>query len=276
MRLLLSVFGALMFLHSFTGYVSALEVAPSECAMDYKEKVVCANVLCDFGLIRGEWSDECTDWKVELAIESAKLPPWKSMPQCIKRKSNCAGDGPATKEETSKADCEAMTDPEMKQGCLLGLSMGTQEGGADYIERNGQDGGMASDEVYAQLPPPVEPVDVTYSIGMDYLITNVDERFSDRVELMTAEIKDPLEFITYGIADDIFHKYFVAVETGDVSKQSYYSSILIADGHMRDECSSVSAAEFYNCNYNPDIPKACWALHYEEQLITCMNEVALK
>lgn len=68
------------------------------CSISRKEEIVCANIMCDFGIIFQEFPDECWDYKAKLAILKARTPPWKSLPRCIKRDKNCRSEGRANKQ----------------------------------------------------------------------------------------------------------------------------------------------------------------------------------
>lgn len=93
---------------------------PNGCPVPSDEKLVCAVVMCDFGLIMGEWSSECTQYKRDFAIYLATLGPFDRPPKCKMRDENCNKTGKAKKAAVDEKFCTSLSTPEAVNACLAG------------------------------------------------------------------------------------------------------------------------------------------------------------
>jgi len=96
------------------------------CPMKSDEKLICANVMCDFGLIMGEWSDECKQYKKDLAIYLATLGFWDKPPKCFARDSTCKKDGKVKKNTVATTVCEDEAG-NIDENCLKGVNVVNSE-----------------------------------------------------------------------------------------------------------------------------------------------------
>lgn len=102
---------------------------PAGCYLPSDEKLVCAMVMCDFGKIYGEWSQECRSYEVEFAHYLATLGFWDKPPKCEMRDDSCAKNGRAQKVSVSPSTCNNLgTDAEQKS-CLDGIALYENDGG---------------------------------------------------------------------------------------------------------------------------------------------------
>ena len=117
------------FFISFLVSVTPVTLASPEggCPIKSDEKLVCAVVMCDFGLIMGEWSSECTQHKKDFAIYLATLGFWDKPPKCMMRDENCNKDGKAKKAELSPKDCEKFDTEIQQKACLDGIALNDNE-----------------------------------------------------------------------------------------------------------------------------------------------------
>ena len=91
----------------------------NSCEMSNKEVSVCAVIVCDFGLLFGEWSSECTDHKWKLIRWASN--PFSSLPKCFDRDSNCERNGAGRSAEISQDDCDLMHTDIERETCELAL-----------------------------------------------------------------------------------------------------------------------------------------------------------
>lgn len=98
------------------------QVKAHSCPMKSDERLICANVMCDFGLIMGEWSSECTQYKKDLAIYLATLGFWDKPPKCWGRDSGCKKDGKIKKNTVATSVCEDEKG-NIDANCLKGLNV---------------------------------------------------------------------------------------------------------------------------------------------------------
>ena len=90
------------------------------CPVSEAEEVVCGNIMCDFGLLMGEYPDRCWDYKAKLIVLKAKLLPWEKLPRCFKRDENCNKTGRAGKEQMDTSYCMDNTDNKNDTELCLG------------------------------------------------------------------------------------------------------------------------------------------------------------
>jgi len=251
------------------------------CDSSKKENIVCANIMCDFGLIMGEWPSECTDYKLKLAIEKAKLPPWKKLPKCFMKDTSCKKSGRARKSEVTRENCDDLPTASERHGCRLSLELDEQEGAEEYLTDNGADADVLDDVEFRE----VEEQEETFG-DFTYLITNVDERFEEEVDLDTNIIVSNGYFIGRGNyfrnnsgINGIDHLTFYLENRDDptMTEEVEDARRLLVEGEvMRDECANIAFNEFYNCNFYPDLPQECWGETAEDQIAICarQNEIA--
>lgn len=96
---------------------SALAADPNGCPVPSAEKLVCAVVMCDFGLVMGEWSSECTEYKKDFAIYLATLGPFDKPPRCKMRDENCKKVGTAKKASLDASKCDELETVEAQTAC---------------------------------------------------------------------------------------------------------------------------------------------------------------
>lgn len=94
-----------------------------ECSVSKAEKLVCANVMCDFGRIMGEDSKECRQYKVDLAVYLATLGPFSKPPKCKMRDENCKKTGNAKKAEVDEKYCKGLDTVTEQDACLAGKKL---------------------------------------------------------------------------------------------------------------------------------------------------------
>lgn len=246
----------------------------NNCGTSKKEDIVCANIMCDFGALMGEWPSECTDYKLKLAVEKAKLPPFKKMPKCFMRDKSCARGGRANKNAINEDTCNSMALASERHACLLGLELNEQEGAEKYLANND-----ASDSDLSAVPFRQAPASESAEDGeAEFLTTFVDERFSDRED---AEL-------TYQVRGAWFFKRDIGTGESEMDTLNYFlefrdnpekqaevgeaKALLIKTGALLEQCSNVPYNEFYNCNYYPDLPRACWTLTSHSDIALCASD----
>ncbi len=248
----------------------------NSCKKGGKEKVVCANIMCDFGLILGEWSSECTDYKLKLAEAIATTPPWKSLPSCILVDKSCKKSGKAKKADADEDYCNKMADLSERHQCLMALDMTNKKGATEFIERNGGN----SDDVNGISFIDSDPEE----IGTDFLVNAVDPRFNFEEEL-TQNYTDKKKKCSWGGLKCKWRD----VDTGiqPMAELNFYlehrddpsyanqvqerRELLISRGTMLEHCASVSFDEFFNCNFYPDLPQQCWTAPNHEAIAECVD-----
>ena len=100
---------------AFSSAVYAVD--PEGCHVPSAEKLVCAVVICDFGLIMGEWSSECTEYKKDFAFYLATLGPFDKPPKCKMRDENCNKVGTARKASLDISKCDGLESIEAQSAC---------------------------------------------------------------------------------------------------------------------------------------------------------------
>lgn len=248
----------------------------NSCKKSKKEKLVCANMMCDFGILYGEWSHECQDIKVDFLVAKATLPPWKSLPTCLMVDKNCNGRGKARKAEVDENFCHNMPTLSERHQCLMAKDMSHKKGANQYIEENGGDI-STTDGIEFIKSDPVE-------IGSNFLVNNVDNRFNYKYEL-TKNYRNSRKKCKFG-------KYkckWVSYDTGiqpmaeldfylknrdnpayqSIAKEKW--NLLVTRGTVRSSCVNVPYNEFYNCNYFPDLPRRCWSSKTNKAITECLK-----
>lgn len=247
----------------FQGQASS-DARKNSCNKSSKENTVCANIMCDFGLLLGEWSSECTDWKKKLILLKAKTPPWKSLPNCVMVDENCNREGRASKKSADKDFCNEIEDLEKRHTCLLALEVDEKDQAADYIVRNGVDETALEQIAFDETE--------SSELANNFLIASVDPRFARDEELF--------ETYTYYDSDDEHESSFVPINylnyymenRGDSGRVWHVRNELIKSGIMRSVCADVAFDEFYNCNRFPYLPQQCWSAPNNESIAECVRE----
>lgn len=110
-------------LFALTSLYATQTLATEGCPMPSDEKLVCAVVVCDFGLLKGENSSECKAYKKQFAIYLASLGIWDKPPKCKNRDMACNKTGTAKKAESPPSVCTdpdtLITDPECVKGANI-------------------------------------------------------------------------------------------------------------------------------------------------------------
>lgn len=106
------------------------------CPVSEAEEVVCGNIMCDFGLLMGEYPDRCWDYKAKLLVLKAKLLPWEKLPRCFKRDENCKKTGRAGKEQMDSTYCMDNADSKNDKEICLGAMRETE---SDYCSSLGSE-----------------------------------------------------------------------------------------------------------------------------------------
>ena len=96
---------------------------PEGCPMSSKEELICANVMCDIGYIAGEWSKECQQYKIDLAVYLATLGFWDKPPKCYQRDMSCNKVGKAKKSTVATSFCTDETTGVSNEECLKGKNI---------------------------------------------------------------------------------------------------------------------------------------------------------
>lgn len=107
------------FMLSVTSFTQAASTAG--CPLPSDEKLVCAVVMCDFGLVFGEWSPECTQYKKDFAVYLATLGFWDKPPKCKLRDEKCAKVGNASKPKADASTCSGFSGN--KSHCMRGVAI---------------------------------------------------------------------------------------------------------------------------------------------------------
>lgn len=105
-----------------------------ECSVSRAEKLICANVMCDFGRIMGEDSAECRQYKVDLAVYLATLGPFSKPPKCKLRDENCKKTGNAKKAEVDEKYCKGLNTTTEQDACLAGKKVMDEDTSEDSDE----------------------------------------------------------------------------------------------------------------------------------------------
>lgn len=93
------------------------------CPISYAEKVVCGKMMCDFGLMMGEYPDRCYDYEAKLLGLKSKLLPWEKLPRCYKRDENCNKSGRAGKDSMDVSYCMENTESKNdRESCLSAIN----------------------------------------------------------------------------------------------------------------------------------------------------------
>jgi hypothetical protein len=122
----------MLFVTQFANATTADESQGCPVASD--EKLVCANVMCDFGSIMGEWSPECTQYKKDMAIYLAKLGFWKKPAKCMTRDEHCNKTGKAKKAAVDQSYCDSLASETDKKACLDGIKITENDGATPTLE----------------------------------------------------------------------------------------------------------------------------------------------
>lgn len=248
----------------------------NSCKKGGTEKVVCANIMCDFGLILGEWSSECTDYKLKLAEAIATTPPWESLPSCILVDKSCKESGKAEKANADEDYCNKMADLSERHQCLMALDLTNKKGATEFIVRNGGN----SDDVNGISFLDSDPEE----IGTDFLVNSVDPRFNFEEEL-TENYTDRYRKCNSlgfncgwrdrdtGIQPMTELNFFLEHrdDPAYASEVQEKRDILVSRGTMLEQCENVSFSEFFNCNFYPDLPQQCWTAPNHEAIAECVD-----
>lgn len=246
------------------------------CKQNRFEKVVCANIMCDFGLIMGEWPGECTDYKLKLIEEMAKLMPWEDPPNCIRRDKDCNNKGKAGKAEADEDFCNQMADLSERHQCLMALDMSNERGATEYIERNGGSTDGIEDIEFVDENPA--------EVGTDFLVNNVDPRFNFEEEL-THNYHDRYRkcnslgfncgwrWRDTGIQPMAELNFYLEHrdDPAYASQVQQKRDLLISRGTMLEHCANVPFDQFFNCNFYPDLPQQCWTAPNHEAIAECVE-----
>lgn len=251
----------------------------NSCNKGRDEKIVCANIMCDFGLIMGEWPGECTDYKLKLAEVVAKTPPWKSLPKCFFVNKSCKNSGRAKEAKADEEYCNQMSDLAERHQCLLALDMTNERGATDYIERNGGSTDGISDIEFVEGNPA--------EVGTDFLVNHVDPRFNFEHELTRNYTEWYKKCSKFGFK---FNCRWRERDTGiqPMAELNFYlehrddpayasqvrqkRELLISKGTMLEHCANVPFDQFFNCNFYPDLPKQCWSAPSHEAIAECVED----
>ncbi|MBU0801486.1 MAG: hypothetical protein KKA05_10870 [Alphaproteobacteria bacterium] len=95
---------------------------PDGCPIGRSEEIVCAAVMCDFGLLKGESPSECDQVKIDLAVYLASLGFWDKPAKCYNRDQNCNKKGKA-KKQVSAQSCQDSISGDMDSQCLRGVNI---------------------------------------------------------------------------------------------------------------------------------------------------------
>lgn len=98
------------------------DIHSHECPIPSAEKLVCAVIMCDFGLVLGQWSSDCTQYKKSFAIYLATLGFWSKPPSCKGRDQNCNSTGKASKAAPPANICDDLTGAQ-KTACQKGQAV---------------------------------------------------------------------------------------------------------------------------------------------------------
>jgi len=119
MKQLLFMLAVLVSLPASAGSPSA----SSGCPMSNAEELIRANVVCDIGLIAGEWSSECQQYKIDLAVYLATLGFWDKPPKCWQRDMSCNKTGKAKKSTVATSYCTDEYTGITNEECLKGKNI---------------------------------------------------------------------------------------------------------------------------------------------------------
>ncbi len=248
------------------------------CSQSRNEKIVCANIMCDFGLLLGEWPSECLDYKLKLAEAIAKTPPWKSLPSCFFVDSSCKKSGKASDTKADEDYCNKLSDLAERHQCLMALELGTKGGAVQFTEENGGDVSKLDDVDFTE--------DDRTTISDEYLIANVDPRFEFDTHLEDTywERYKKCKYGKYrckwkwrdtGISPSVELSFYL--EHRD--DPSYYNAVkekeafLISKGTLQRQCIGVPNEQFYNCNFYPELPPQCWEAPSHQAIAECVNDL---
>ena len=237
------------------------DAATNNCGQDDDENTVCASVVCNFGLAFGEWSSECTDNVLDMALLRISTPPWESLPQCLMVDEHCNSAGRASRDEVTKDFCLDLP-ADKRHSCLLGLEVGEEEAAIEYIERNNGDPELLEMAQFERPQRTDETAQETQDYSNSFLATHVDSRYAQEESLFE------------GNGDNTpgqrLGQYLEARESGRSVSGSQQQ--LIRSGELRAECADVAIEQFYNCNQFPDLPEQCWSAPHHESIIECLRE----
>lgn len=249
------------------------------CDQNSFEKIVCANIMCDFGLIKGEWPGECTDYKLKLAKKMLTLMPWEDPPNCIKRDKDCNDAGKANKSTADENYCNQMSNLSERHKCLMALDMNNKKGATEYVERNGGDASILNDVEFIDAEPA--------EIGSEFLVNIVDPRFNFEEELTYNYMERYKKCSKFGFK---FNCRWRERDTGiqPMAELNYYlehrdnptystqviqkRELLISKGTMLEHCANVPFNQFFNCNFYPALPQQCWSAPNHEEIAKCVED----
>jgi len=233
----------------------------NNCGQSDDETTVCTNIMCTFGIVYGEWSQECTDNVLDMVLLRATTPPWDSLPTCKMVDELCNQVGRASRREASKDFCHGLS-TEKRHSCLLGLEIGEEEAAIDYIERNNGDEELLETAQFERPHQSDEVQQETQDYSTSFLAVHVDPRYA----------QDETLFEDNGnyVPGQRLGQYLEARESGRSVLRVRQQ--LIRSGELRAVCADVPVDQFYNCNQFPDLPEQCWLEPNHESIVECLRQ----
>lgn len=233
----------------------------NSCNQSKDENTVCTSVVCAFGLAFGEWSSECTENVLDMALLRVKTPPWESLPQCFMVDEHCSKAGKASPRALDNDFCDELESAEKRHACLLGLEISDEEKALAYIERNNGDAELLELTEFERPQRTDEVEQEPQDYSSTFLATQVDPRYAQEHELFEPNGAD-------GPGHALGH-YIAARDNGVFVGNTRRE--LIQSGALRAVCADVPVEQFYNCNQFPDLPEQCWSSKNHESIVECVR-----
>lgn len=230
----------------------------NSCKKSDDEKTVCANIVCDYGVTRGEWSSACTKHKLDLMLLNIQTPPWEDIPKCTMVSEICNKIGRASTREVDNSFCDSISDLKKRHACFLGREIGEKESAAQYIERHQVDISTLESIEFEE----VEEIQNTQDHSDSFLATYVDSRFANDDDLFQSN-------------GDSIPAQILGAYLQNRHNSTAVASLrqrLIRSGVMQEQCADVDHHQFYNCNQFHDLPRQCWSAPNNESIVECVRE----
>lgn len=223
---------------------------PDGCPVGRAEKIVCAAVMCDFGLIMGEWPSECNQVKVDLAVYLATLGFWDKPARCFNRDQDCKKDGKAKKANATPAMCAeaGVTQNQCERGVAIN--------NADCDELTG----TAEQECIINLARETHACNELPAADA-FKCMNLDdnEKVLDSGVYGDLHGKIAIRFGGELVAlDDAVPTYLNMVKVGDSRMDSLGRALVLAGVFGPADCPMFGGALKAHCDEG--LPLACWGL----------------
>lgn len=251
------LFGCVLVSLTQINFASALD-HPLGCPVGKDEKIVCSAIMCDFGLVMGEWPSECNKVKADLAVYLTTLGFLKKKPaRCYNRDENCIKDGTAKRAIATPAMCsEAGLTQNM---CELGVAINN----ADCDELTS----TAKQECIIKLARDTHSCSaLSASDAFKCMKLEENEKVLDSGVYGDLYGKIAIRFGGELVAlDDAVPAYLEMVRVND-SRMDFLGRSLVLGGFFGPEdCPILGGALKAHCN--DGVPLACWGLsgHYGDK-----------